>query len=433
VTIEGRYEIPVITHCCLEPHGQVVAFDGQNIQYWPSTQALSSVGGELAKALGVPVTNVKTDMQYFGGGFGSKFPYDLWGAEAAQLSKMSGGKPVKLFLDRQTELLIGGNRPSVFAQIKVGAKKDGTFTVWQSQSWATGGMGGGGLNADQMPYVFRNVANRKINHTAVSLNTGGARAWRAPNNPQLSYITCSALEDLAAKLGIDALDFYLKNVSLTARPDTYKWQLEKGAEIIEWRKNAHLRGEGPKGPVKRGLGIGVNMWGGLGHDSKARCTINPDGTVEVAIGTQDLGVGTRTAIGQVASESLGLPYGAVKVTIGNNSLPPSNPSGGSTTIGGISVSTRKASVNALSKLFEKVAPGLGATPENLEAVDSRIVVKGDASKSLTWKRPVRSSARKRSRRWARTSAATLRVKGSSLRARPAFRWLMSQWIPRLAW
>ena len=79
-----------------------------------------------------------------GGGFGSKFPADLWGAECAQLSKASGGKPVKLFLDREQELLVAGNRPSVWAKIKVGAKKDGTLTVWQSESWATGGMGGGG-------------------------------------------------------------------------------------------------------------------------------------------------------------------------------------------------------------------------------------------------------------------------------------------------
>ena len=59
-------------------------------------------------------------------------------------------------------------------------------------------MGGGGVNADQLPYVFRNVENRRINHTSVSLNTGSARAWRAPNNQQLSFVTCSALDDMAA-------------------------------------------------------------------------------------------------------------------------------------------------------------------------------------------------------------------------------------------
>ncbi len=233
---EGSYGIPVITHCCLEPHGQVVQWQGDRVNYWPSTQNVSAVGAELAKSINVPVTQVHTEMQYMGGGFGSKFPADLWSAEAAQLSKASGGKPVKIFLDREQELLIGGNRPSVYGQIKLGAKKDGTLTVWQSKTWATGGLNGGNLNADQMPYVFRNVPNRKINHTAVSINAGSARAWRAPNNQQLSFITCSALEDMAAKLNMDSLEFFLKNTNLTARPEVYKYQLEKAAEIIDWKK-----------------------------------------------------------------------------------------------------------------------------------------------------------------------------------------------------
>ncbi len=383
-TTDAFYGIPVITHCCLEPHGQVVEWKGDRVNYWPSTQNVSAIGSELARSIKVPVTQVHTDMQNMGGGFGSKFPADLWGAECAELSKASGGRPVKLFLDRQQELLIAGNRPSVYGQIKLGAKKDGTLTVWQSQTWATGGLGGGNLNADQMPYVFRNVPNRKINHTAISINAGSARAWRAPNNQQLSFITCSALEDLAAKLNMDSLQFFLKNTNLTARPEVYTYQLQKAAEIIEWSKFGHVRGETGKGPVKRGLGIGVNMWGGLGHDSKCKAKINADGTVVIDIGSQDLGVGTRTVIAQVAAETFGLPLNAVKVNLGSNAYPASGASGGSTTVGGVSASTRKASVNALNKLFEAVAPGLGTTADKLEAVGRRIQVKGNSAKGLTW-------------------------------------------------
>ena len=381
---EGSYGIPVITHCCLEPHGQTVQWKGDTVNYWPSTQNVSALGAELARSIKVPVTQVHTEMQYMGGGFGSKFPADVWGTECAELSKASGGKPVKLFLDRAQELMIAGNRPSVYGEIKVGAKKDGTLTVWQSKTWATGGIGGGNLNADQMPYVFRNVPNRRINHTAVSINAGSARAWRAPNNQQLSFITCSALEDLAAKLNMDPLEFFIRNTGLNPRGEVYKYQLEKGAEIIEWKKLWHARGDSGKGPIKRGLGIGVNMWGGLGHDSKCKATINPDGSAVIDIGSQDLGVGTRTVIAQVAAETFGLPISAVKVNIGDSAYPPSGASGGSTTVGGVSASTRKASVNALNKLYEAVAPGLGTTADNLEAVDRRIQVKGNSAKSLTW-------------------------------------------------
>src|SRR5207245_25021 len=148
--------------------------------------------------------------------------------------------------------------------------------------------------------------------------------------------------------------------------ETYRYQLEKAAEIAEWKKLWHPRGQGGSGTVKRGLGLAMSQWGGLGHASQCRTTINPDGSVVVEIGTQDLGTGTRTIITQVAAETLGLQMGQVKLVIGTSDLPPDSGSGGSTTVGGVSTSTRKAAVNALAKLNEAVAPSLGAQPEQLE-------------------------------------------------------------------
>jgi len=385
VTHEGEYGIPVITHCCLEPHGSIVAWNGDKVEFWPSTQNVSGVGDDLAKGIEIPPANVHTHMDYIGGGFGSKFQADRWGVEAARLSKESGGKPVKLYLDRAPELTIAGVRPSVFGKVKVAAKKDGTLTAWDSLTWNTGGFTGGGLNADLFPYVFRNVPNRRINHTAVSINAGGSRAWRAPNHPQVSYITCSALDDLAHKLGMDPLDFFIKNAQFTLRPDVYKSQLAKAADMIGWKKNWHARGDKTAGPIKRGLGLAVGTWGGAGHASTCRTNIHPDGSVEVELGSQDLGTGTRTAILQVAAETLGIPMNAIKLNIGDNGLPRSGASGGSTTIGGVSASTRISTSTALEKLLEAVAPSLNVKPEELEAVDGKIQVKGNAAKSLTWK------------------------------------------------
>jgi len=382
VKFEGEYGIPVITHCCLEPHGQVISWKGDNLDYFPSTQAVSTVANQLAAIINVPATNINVTCDYMGGGFGSKFPPDTWGAESARLSKESGGRPVKLFLDRASELTIAGIRPSHYAKIKMGAKADGTITAWQSDSWSSGGFGGG--PATPIPYVFANIPHQRINHASVSLNTGPQRAWRAPNHPQGSFITCSALTDLAAKLKMDPLALFLKNTGVTLREATYTNQLNKAAELLEWSKKYHAPGEG-SGTIRRGVGIGVATWGGGGHASKCKVTLHPDGSVEVELGSQDLGTGTRTCITMVAAESLGLPMSAIRVKIGKNSYPASGPSGGSTTIGGVSTSTRKASINALDKLFEKVAPSLGVPPDQLEAVDSRIQVKGNPNKALSWK------------------------------------------------
>ena len=381
---EGQYGIPVITHCCLETHGSITQWQGDQVNVWPSTQDVTHYAGSLGPNLKVPIANIHVKQDYIGGGFGSKFAPDSWGQVGAFLSQKAGGRPVMLFLDRETELMIAGNRPSAYAKIKIAGKKDGTVTAWQSDSWASGGFTGGG--SPPLPYIIDTIPNQRLHHTAVSINAGPNRAWRAPNNQQASYLTCSALEDFAAKIGMDPMDVFHKNVSYapSARVETYRYQLQKAAEIAEWKKLWHPRGEGASGVVKRGLGIGFSAWGGGGHQSQCRTTINPDGSVLVEIGTQDLGTGTRTIITQVAAETLGLQMGAIKLAIGTSELPPDSASGGSTTVGGVSSSTRKAAVNALAKLFEAVAPSLGAQPEDLEAVDSRIRVKGNPNKTLTW-------------------------------------------------
>jgi xanthine dehydrogenase YagR molybdenum-binding subunit len=182
---------------------------------------------------------------------------------------------------------------------------------------------------------------------------------------------------------MDRLELFAKNADYTARASVYRRQLQKAAELIDWKKRWHTRGDSGSGHLSRGLGIGINTWAGGGHQSQNRCKIHPDGSVELELGSQDLG--TRTVIAMVAAETLGLPVSAIKVNIGDNSYPPSGTSGGSTTVGGVSSSTRKATIHPLQKLFDVVAPSLGAPADQLEAVDSRIQVKGNPSKNLAWK------------------------------------------------
>jgi xanthine dehydrogenase YagR molybdenum-binding subunit len=382
VTVEGTYGNPVITHCCLESHGSVTEWEGEDkLNVYLSTQAVSTIPGQMAQPLGIPATNIRVRQDHIGGGFGSKFGPDVWDIAGARLAKIAG-KPVKMMNDRDVELMVAGARPSTFAKVKVGAKNDGTLTAWESTSWGTGGLTGGG--APPIPYVWR-IPHRR-NHTAVNTNIGAARAWRAPNHPQACYVTMCALEDLAAQLKMDPLDLFIKNIEMTApRAALYKDQLLKAAEMIEWKKKWHQRGDSGTGPVKKGLGLSLHTWGGLGHDSECRLTINPDGSVAAELGSQDLGTGTRTVIAIVAAETLGLPLTAVQVNIGDSKYPASGGSGGSTTVGGVSSSTRRAAVDALDALFKQVAPGLNTDPANLEAVAGKIQVKGDPSKSMTWK------------------------------------------------
>jgi xanthine dehydrogenase YagR molybdenum-binding subunit len=380
--IEGTYGSAVITHCCLEPHGQVTEWDGDLLTVWASTQNVSGLVKEYSQALKLPAANVRILTPYMGGGFGSKFPADIWGFACAQLSRKAG-RAVKMLLERDHELMVAGARPSIHAHVKVGASKDGTMLAWRSEAWGTAGVGTAG--SPNLPYVLK-IANRSTRNTLVSTNIGPARAWRAPNHPQSCLITMSALDDLAAALAMDPLDFFIKNLNLADRfSDVYRQELLKAAELIEWKKKWHPRGKMSPGPVQRGVGLSLHTWGGGGHQSNCNCTIHPDGSVEVSLASQDLGTGTRTVIAIVAAETLGVPLETIQVNIGDSRLPPSGGSGGSTTVGGVSSSTRRAATNALNELLDKVAASLGAQANDLEAVGGQIRVKSDPSRSLAWK------------------------------------------------
>jgi xanthine dehydrogenase YagR molybdenum-binding subunit len=237
-----------------------------------------------------------------------------------------------------------------------------------------------------IPYVI-NIPNQRKKHSAVATNTGPARAWRAPNHPQACWLTFAALDDMAAKLNMNPLSFYLKNLSLAGeRADLYHKELERAATLMEWKKKWHPRGDKTPGHLKRGVGLGFHTWGGRGHNSEVRLTVNPDGSIVLACGTQDLGTGTRTVMIMVAAETFGLPMNMITLEIGKSpEYPPSGASGGSTTVGGVSAATRRAAQNALEEICKKVAPSLGVEPDMLEATAGKIQVKNNPSKNLTWK------------------------------------------------
>src|SRR5947207_9551830 len=390
VVSEGIYGCPVITHCCLESHGSIAEWtDDTHLLAHISTQNVSGLADQYAQGLKISSGNVHVHQDHVGGGFGSKFGVDRWGLYTAQVSKKAGGKPVRYMLERAPELELAGCRPSAFARVKVAARKDGTLLAWQSNSWGTGGPGAAG--APPMPYVV-NIPNQRKQHVNIRTNIGPARAWRAPNHPQGCLITMSALEDLAAKLNMDPVEMLLKNIKLTApgddtynRAGTYADELKIASDLMGWKQRWHPRGQGGAGPVKQGMGVSIHTWGGRGHASACTLSIHPDGSVQMKMGTQDLGVGTRTAIMIVVADTLGIPMNQVDLKIGDNQYPASGGSGGSTTIGGVSSTGRRASVDALNELFAKVAPSLNAQPGDLEAVGGKIQVKSNPSKNIAWK------------------------------------------------
>ena len=384
VVHKGYYGIATISHMCLEPHGAAARFEGNKLNVNLSTQNVSGTAGQFAGPLGMDQADVTVTCLYVGGGFGSKFAADEWGVAAAKMSKETG-RPVRLMLDRATELKVAGTRPSGFAEVTIAADKDGKIIAWDSHHWGSnGGLKGGTLNLAQYPYVFNfDNVNRKA--TGLMTNAGPDRAWRAPPHPQLCALTDTAIDDIAAKLGKSAVDVFLANIDKTNEKlqATYTAEIKRAAELIGWSKKWHAHGKGAAGPVKKGLGMAIHTWGGAAHAAMCTVRINPDGSVESLSGTQDIGTGTRTAIAMVLGETFGLPLDAVKVRYGSSVYPRSGPSGGSTTIGGVTGPNRRAALAALGKLFDVVAEKHKVAGDSLAAKDGKIWSAG--KEVCTWK------------------------------------------------
>src|SRR5262249_17028320 len=176
-------------------------------------QAVAGSAGQLAPVVKIPATKVKCITQHRGGGYGSKFGPDIQGIVAAHLAKKAGA-PVKLMLDREEEITVGGNRPSAYGKVKIGGKKDGSITAYEVDCYGTPGHAGGAtVNLNRLPYVYMDaIPNWKRKHVVVRTNAGGARAMRAPGHPQNCVLTEGAIDDLAAKLGLDPFQMRLKNL-----------------------------------------------------------------------------------------------------------------------------------------------------------------------------------------------------------------------------
>ena len=350
--IEGFYTTPVQIHNPMETHGHTVSWTDEGVTAWSSTQGISSVRDGLAGSLQLEHSKVRVITDFMGGGFGAKFGAGVEGVLAAKLSKAAKA-PVRLMLTRFDQALAVGNRPSSFQKIKIGAKADGTLHAFEAENYGTAGIGaggnqgGGGGGADiPLPYIYT-VPNTRVKQSAVAVNAGSARAFRAPGNPPASYGMESAMDDLAVKLGMDPVEFRLKNEPSEIRQREYK----VGAGKFGWKEKYKKPGSSP-GVVKTGIGCAGGAWpgGGASRNTQGEAQINPDGSIEFRLGVQDIGTGTKTVIAVVAAEMLGLKPEQITVRVGDTHYPPGPGSGGSTTCASISPTVYDICTQALQQL-----------------------------------------------------------------------------------
>lgn len=374
--VEAEYITQRVHHACLETHGMVVDYRGGNeATIYASTQGTFTIPADAAKELGLEQSAVVSRVDHMGGGFGSKFGIGTEGMFACRLSKAAKA-PVKLMLTRYDEFVMAGNRSGSLQKLKAGVKNDGTIVALQAKQYRLGGIGQGS-QAGQ-PYIYR-MGDTYREIYALHTNEDSAIAMRAPGHPQASFAVESLVDELAYKIKMDPVAFRKKNL----QDQVYYRQLDRGAKEIGWSRRNPIAGGNP-GPLKRGMGCAVGTWGGGGNDQcKVDVTISRDGSVLAAVGTQDLGTGTRTFTRAIVAEEFGLGIGDVKEEIGSSKLGSANPSGGSTTAASLAPSVKDAAIKARMMFAERVAPLLGnPKPEEVVFADGKVSANGQ---SLAWK------------------------------------------------
>lgn len=337
-------------HHPLESHANTARYENGELTVWSSTQAITSVREGLADALDIEQSRVRVISEFMGGGFGSKFNPGVQGVVAARLA-MEAGAPVKLTLSRAEQALSVGNRPNTYQKIRLSADAQGNLTGYEMTGWGTGGFasggeteGGGGGASVPAPYIYR-VPNARTKQYGVAINAGSSAAFRAPGHPPASFCMESALDELALKLKMDPVEIRMKNDPSEIRKKEYQFAAEK----FNWKERYRAPGSST-GTVRKGIGCAGATWGGGGRGTKAEVQINPDGTVEIRCGTQDLGTGTTTLMAVVAAEVLGLTPEQIRPYLGDTRFPPSGGSGGSTTAASVSPAIYDGCEKALAEL-----------------------------------------------------------------------------------
>ncbi|OLB92056.1 MAG: hypothetical protein AUI15_21730 [Actinobacteria bacterium 13_2_20CM_2_66_6] len=382
VVVKATYRMAGAHHSFLEPHVAVVRPEPEGgLTVWSPTQGPFVVRDTVAALVGLPPHKVRVVPMPVGGGFGGKI--ELLEPLLALLA-LRVRRPVRLALHRSQEFVVGHPAPGASFDLELGASRDGTLLALRARFHYDNGAGAGwhaGLTASFLGGTYR-IPNFDLRGLEISTNKTPVDAYRAPGATQAFFALESAMDELAAKLGMDPIELRLRNVSregdLTA--DGQRWPRVASIEVLEEARSHPLYttplGEG------EAVGVALGAWGGARTPSAAGCRVEPDGTVTVMVGSPDIS-GTATGLAMIAAEAFGVEPERVRVQGGDTVSSPYGPSSsGSQVTYSVGGAVYEAAREARRQLLEIATEELEAAPEDLDIIDGRVAVKGAPSRSV---------------------------------------------------
>jgi CO/xanthine dehydrogenase Mo-binding subunit len=334
---EDEYRFPLVYHCALEPHAALAAWGPDGLRVWSSAQHPYLVRADLAALFGLPLSRVRVEVPYVGGGFGSKSFIKFEPAVAA-LARAAGA-PV-LVQASVAEAMATARRHGARIRLRTAVDREGRILARAGEIDLDGG-----AYADNGPHVARQAAVRLLGpyrtpafdvvSREVYTHTAPAGSFRSIGAPQAHWACESQLQRVARELGIDPLELRRRN--LPERGEAFR----PGMRPLD----ADLRGDLDAAAERLGAGPGRGYavsvtGGGSGPAAVALVRLHADGGVSVEAGSGELGQGARTVLAQIAAEGAGVPLDAVCVSGADSARTPFDQSTGgsrSTTVMGTAV------------------------------------------------------------------------------------------------
>ncbi|MEL6205682.1 MAG: molybdopterin cofactor-binding domain-containing protein, partial [Pseudomonadota bacterium] len=331
VTVSGRFTTSFVEHAYIEPEAGFARLVDGRLEVFACTQAPFMDLEGLREILGLERNQIRIVPTGVGGGFGSKL--DLSVQPYLALAALKTGAPVRLTYSRVESMQSTTKRHPAQIDLMIGANKDGLIS-----GMAFSGLFNTGAYASWGPTVANRVpihasgpyrvADYRAEAQGIYTHNPPAGAFRGFGVPQSGIAQETLFDELAEKVGLDPLEFRLKNVLRNGTPTVCGQVMEAGVGIAAcldalrpaWEKaraDAQRFNAGTEGPLRQGVGLGVGWYGcgntSMPNPSTIKAGIRADATLVLHQGATDIGQGSNTVISQIFARALGVDLTAVQL------------------------------------------------------------------------------------------------------------------------
>jgi len=367
VIVERTYETPTVHQGYIEPHATVVRYDDKAPSLvWASTQGHFDVRASVSKLLKMKLGQVKVIASEIGGGFGGKTTVYL--EPVAMILSKKCGRPVKMIMSREEVFRASGPASASRSHVKIGAKQSGEIVAMEATLHFEAGAFKGSPMGPGCMTIFTpyDVPNLFVEGYDVVVNKAKVAAYRAPGAPQAEFAAEMAMNELAAKLKMDPIDFRLLNAAKEGTQTIYGPKLKEVGlvECLEAaRRSPHYQSQVAKGC---GRGLAAGFWFNIGGQSSVTLNLNPDGTGTIIEGSPDIG-GSRASMQMMAAEVLGIePNRLNPIVADTETLPYNQTTGGSRTTFATGMAVIEAAEDVIEQLKSRAASLWNVTAEQVD-------------------------------------------------------------------